>query len=57
MFTVLTELDPTSYWLVCGVCDRRWRLEPESLLPQTRRIFDEHQECARTRADGVTVEE
>ena len=58
MFTVLTERDPTSYWLVCGGCGRRWRLVPESmLLPQTRRIFAEHGECARWSPDGATVEE
>jgi len=56
VFTVLTEIDPTSYWLVCGVCGRRWALEPESLLlPQTRLIFEEHQGCGREGAGGATV--
>lgn len=46
MFTVLTELEPTRYWLVCDGCRRRWSLVPqEQLLPQTRRIMAEHQPC------------
>ena len=57
MFTVLTETEPTRYWLVCGVCGQRWPLEPECrLLPQTRRIFDEHGECAPVEEQRVTVE-
>lgn len=49
MFKVLTELEPTRYWLVCQGCQRRWPLVPHSrLLPQTRAIFDEHGECADT---------
>ena len=52
MFTVLTELDPTRYWLVCGTCGQRWQLLPESrLLPQTRRVFREHQTCLTTETE------
>lgn len=57
VFTVLTETDPTRYWLVCGACGERWELAPEQrLLPQTRRVFDEHQGCVPAAGDGVTVE-
>ena len=46
MFTVLTELNPTRYWLVCEGCRCRWSLAPDvPLLPQTRRIMAEHQLC------------
>ena len=46
MFTVLTETEPTRHWLVCGVCGRRWPLEPaQRLLPQTRAVFAEHAPC------------
>jgi hypothetical protein len=46
VFKVLTELDPTRFWLVCQRCQRRWPLVPQrQLLPQTRRIFAEHAEC------------
>jgi hypothetical protein len=46
VFKVLTELEPTRYWLVCQGCQRRWPLVPQDrLLPQTRAIFAEHGEC------------
>lgn len=49
MFTVLTELAPTRYWLVCEGCRYRWSLAPDvPLLPQTRRIMAEHQLCGGT---------
>lgn len=55
MFTVLTETDPTRYWLVCGACGERSPLRPDSqLLPQTRAIFERHSGCDAT--ERVTVE-
>ena len=57
MFTVLTELEPTRYWLVCQGCWQRWPLLPEQrLLPQTRRIFDLHGECSAAE-DGWDLRE
>lgn len=54
MFTVLTETDPTRYWLVCGTCGQRWALKPDcKLLPQTRAVFDTHSECQ----ERVTVDQ
>jgi hypothetical protein len=54
VFTVLTETDPTRYWLVCGACGQRWPLEPDcKLLPQTRAVFDMHTDCQ----ERVTVDQ
>lgn len=54
MFNVLTELEPTRYWLVCQGCERRWPLVPDQLLlPQTRLIFAEHGTCPELTAEGV----
>jgi hypothetical protein len=54
VFTVLTEQRPLRYWLVCGICGRRWELQPDRrLLPQTREVFAEHQLCVpREAADA-----